>query len=106
MTKVDKKTFILDGLHYCARCGTSIDPDTFRSCDMWQWPDDSMFCEGDHCYYQTAEGKIDIEEGFVEEGVLENAEFYDSKMSDKALQEINNKLKKKKGELWDFLLET
>ena len=106
MTKVDKKTFILDGKHHCERCGTAIDPDTFMSCEMIQWTEDTRFCEGDHCYLQTEDGKREIQDGYVTEEALENADDYDRRLREKALQEINNKLKKKKAELWDFLLET
>ena len=97
---------ILYGKHHCARCGTAIDPDTFRSCEMIQWPDESMFCEGDHCYLQTEDGKREIQDGDVTEEALENGDDYDRRLREKSLEGINNKLKKKKGELWDFLLET
>ena len=86
---------ILNGKHHCQRCGTAIDPDTFRSCEMIQWPDDSMFCEGDHCYLQTEDGKREIQDGYVTEEALENADDYDRRLREKALEGINQKLKNK-----------
>ena len=86
---------ILYGKHHCQRCGTAIDPDTFRSCEMIQWPDDSMFCEGDHCYLQTEDGKREIQDGDVTEEALENADDYDRRLREKALEGINKKLSDK-----------
>ena len=84
---------ILYGKYHCARCGTAISEEMVNENEMIQWTEDTRFCEGDHCYLQTEDGKREIQDGDVTEEALENADDYDRRLREKALEEVNKKLK-------------
>ena len=77
---------ILYGKYHCQRCGEAISEEMVNENEMVQWTEDTRFCNGDHCYYETHDGKETIKLGEVTEEALDNCDFYDEKMGKKKLE--------------------